>query len=183
MTGHAGMLLVATPQLEDPNFRRTVVLLLDHDDDGAVGVVLNRPSDVPVESALPLWAGAVTGPAVLFGGGPVGAEAAMGVAQRYAGETLDGFQPLVGTLGLVDLDHDPDALRDRLLSLRIFAGYSGWGAGQLEGEIESGSWYVVPSVDSDLLDADPAGLWAVVLRRQPGPLAYVASFPDDPTLN
>lgn len=183
-----GDLLVAAPVLLDPNFERSVVLLLDSDDDGALGVVLNRPSAVPVDEILPDWADRVGAPAVVFRGGPVSTDAALAVA---VSATLDtgpdpgsvGFRPLYDGVGIVDLDTPTALLGPALTHLRIFAGYAGWGADQLVDEIRSGAWYVVPSVVGDVFGDDPLGLWTRVLRRQPGELAWVATRPGDPTMN
>ncbi len=184
-----GLLLVATPQLEDPNFRRSVVLLVEHDGDGGtLGVVLNRPTEVPVDRVLPPWAELVTGPAVVFQGGPVALENALALA-RLPGEdeplgwrALDGGAE-VARVGLVDLEAPPGLLAAELLQLRVFAGYAGWSPGQLRAEIEDGSWYLVPAEAGDVFAADPERLWQHVLRRQGGDLAFVSTFPDDPTLN
>lgn len=182
----AGRLLVATPQLRDPNFVRTVVLLLEASAEGAVGVVLNRPSEVPVESVLPHWADAVTGSGVLHQGGPVGLDGALGVA--LADGRPVGFRPVqpgrghLG-LGLLDLDVPHERVADALHALRVFAGYSGWGAGQLEDELEEGAWYVVPAEPADVFTDEPQGLWRAVLRRQGGDLALVSTWTDDPDLN
>jgi putative transcriptional regulator len=181
----AGKLLVATPALVDPNFRHAVVLLLDSDEDGAVGVVLNRPSPVPVEEVLPGWSEVLAGPTVLFQGGPVGTDSALAVAglSRSDGDDPVGFRRLFGRTGIVDLDTPTELMTPALTSMRVFAGYAGWGAGQLEAEVAEGSWYVVPLVLDDLFGAEPEGLWARVLRRQPGELAWVSTRPLDPTLN
>lgn len=181
----AGKLLVATPALVDPNFDRTVVLLLDVDDNGALGVVLNRPSTVPVAEILPGWADAVGDPDVLFQGGPVGTDSALALAgvRSVDGEDPVGFQRLFGGTGIVDLDTPTEIMTPALAGLRIFAGYAGWGSGQLEAEVEEGSWYVVPSAPGDLFGTEPEVLWAQVLRRQPGELAWVSTRPADPTLN
>jgi putative transcriptional regulator len=179
----AGRLLVATPRLADPNFARTVLLLLDHDEDGALGVVINRPSELPLVAVLPGWSDAATHPAHLFHGGPVAVDSAVAVGFAGEAEESAGFKPMVGGFGLVDLDADPDSLVTELVGMRIFSGYAGWGAGQLESEIEEGSWYVVTANATDLLHPDPEGLWRGVLRRQSGELAYVANFPDDPSQN
>lgn len=194
-----GSLLVATPLLEDPNFKRTVVLILDHDDeDSTLGVVLNRPSEIDVGQVLPTWTDLVTGPPVLFQGGPVALDSALGIGRVPGGDNSSfgngnptgpvGWRALggnssAGRVGLVDLDAPPALLADTLLQLRVFAGYSGWGAGQLQSEIEEGAWYVVPAEPGDAFTAEPESLWRSVLRRQPGDLALVATFPDDPTLN
>ncbi|PRX05689.1 UNVERIFIED_ORG: putative transcriptional regulator [Actinomadura viridilutea] len=184
-----GQLLVATPQLDDPNFRRSVVLVVEHDvDGGTLGVVLNRPTEVPVDRVLPPWAELVTGPSVVFQGGPVALDNALALA-RLPGEgeplgwrALDGGSE-VARVGLVDLDAPPGLLAPELLQLRVFAGYSGWAAGQLRAEIEEGAWYVVPAEAGDVFAGDPKRLWREVLRRQGGDLAFVSTFPDDPTLN
>ncbi|SEF90556.1 putative transcriptional regulator [Thermomonospora echinospora] len=184
-----GRLLVATPQLEDPNFRRSVVLVVEHDEvEGTLGVVLNRPTEVPVDHVLPPWAELATGPSVVFQGGPVALDSALALA-RVPGEdeplgwrALDGDTD-VGRVGLVDLDAPPGLIAAEVIQLRVFAGYAGWGAGQLQSEIEEGAWYVVPGEAGDVFAGDPERLWQAVLRRQSGDLAFVATFPDDPSLN
>lgn len=176
-----GRLLVATPELRDPNFVRTVVFLLEANDDGAVGVVLNRPSEVPVGSVLPGWVDEVTGRGVLHQGGPVGLDGALGVA--VAREGTAGFRPVHAGVGLIDLDTPPEVVAGALRALRVFAGYSGWGAGQLEGELADGAWYVVDAQPADVFTDDPDGLWRAVLRRQGGDLALVSTWTDDPDLN
>ncbi|MFZ5871722.1 MAG: YqgE/AlgH family protein [Actinomycetota bacterium] len=181
-----GRLLVATPQLEHEQFRRTVVLLLDHSDDGALGVVVNRPTEIDVDAVLPAWQPFVTVPPRLFQGGPVALDSALGlvsVPEHPAGSEPLGVRRLVGSLGLVDLDTPPEVVAGEVTRLRIFAGYAGWAPGQLEGEIGEGSWYVVDAEPGDAFTDTPEELWARVLRRQGGDLALVASFPDDPTMN
>ena len=181
----AGRLLVATPLLVDPNFDHTVVLLLDVDDDGALGVVLNRPSPVPVHEVLPGWSDVLTGPDVLFQGGPVGTDSALALADVLPGDEDEpiGFRRLFGTTGIVDLDTPTEIMAPALSALRIYAGYAGWGSGQLQAEIEEGSWYVLPAQPDDLYGLHPEELWSRVLRRQPGELAWVSTRPVDPTLN
>jgi putative transcriptional regulator len=180
----AGRLLVATPSLVDPNFAGSVVLLLDHDGDGSLGVVLNRPSAITVASVLPDWAASVDPPEVLFEGGPVSTDAALAVALvPDAGPDPIGFRCLFDRTGIIDLDTPPEVLAPAITRMRVFAGYSGWGTGQLQGEIDEGSWYVVDSTAHDIFDAEPGGLWSAVLRRQPGSLAWVSTRPTDPTLN
>jgi putative transcriptional regulator len=180
----AGMLLVATPALLDPNFADTVVLLLDVDENGALGVVLNRPSAVPVADVLADWQEIVAEPEVLFHGGPVSTEGALAVALlRSEDDVPVGFREVSGQLGLVDLDTPVELLDGSLAGMRIFAGYAGWGAAQLDGEIAEGSWYVVPSQPRDAFRLDPTDLWRDVLRRQPGELAWHSTRPLDPDLN
>lgn len=178
----AGRLLVASPTLVDPNFARTVVLLLDVDD-GVLGVVLNRPTDVAVTEVLEPWAAIVDEPGVLFQGGPVGTDSALAVGRLVTdGEPL-GWRPLYVDTGLVDLDAPSEVVGAALSSMRIFAGYAGWSSGQLQAEIDEGAWYVVPAAPEDAFGPEPCGLWHQVLRRQPGPLAWLANYPDDPTQN
>jgi putative transcriptional regulator len=180
-----GRLLVATPALEDPNFHRTVILLLDHSDDGVLGVVLNRPSEAEVADALPEWADHATDPVRVFVGGPVQPSAALGLAWCPPGLPDDddgGLRVLNGSLGTLDLE-EPYALPAGCRGVRIFAGYAGWGTEQLREEIAEGSWYVVDALPEDAVTPEPDTLWRRVLRRQPGPLALMASYPQDPSLN
>ena len=180
----AGMLLVATPALLDPNFADTVVLLLDVDEQGALGVVLNRPSAIPVDDVLDGWGEVAAEPEVLYQGGPVGLQGALAVALLARPDDVPvGFRVVDGRLGLVDLDTPLELVRGGLEGLRVFAGYAGWGADQLRGEIEEGSWYVVPGEARDVFRPDPSELWRDVLRRQPGELAWHSTRPFDPDLN
>ncbi len=182
--GWTGRLLVATPALRASIFERSVILLLDHDSDGSLGVVLNHPLEVTVEQVLPAWAGSVTAPDVLFGGGPVSTDAALavGVLADEVPEPL-GWRPMYDRVGLVDLDAPHEVVDGAVLGLRVFAGYAGWSPGQLEGEVEEGSWLVVDAGPQDLLDASPQDLWPRVLRRQPDDTRLLATYPPDPALN
>ncbi len=179
----AGSLLVAAPSMDDPNFSRTIVLLLDAGHDGALGVVLNRPTELEVADVLAPWAPVVSGPDVLFSGGPVETDSALAVARVEDAEEPVGWRRVFGSTGLVDLDVPVEILATAVSSLRIFAGYSGWSSGQLEEEIAQGAWYVVPAQPLDPFWDDPTGLWAAVLRRQGGQLAMLATMPSEPTLN
>ena len=184
-----GRLLVATPLLGDPNFRRTVILIVeDQPAEGTLGVVLNRPTEVPVGQVLEPWTELVTGPSVLFKGGPVAPNSALALAlargedEPLGWRSLDG-SPLMARVGLVDLEAPPELLAPGVSSFRVFAGYAGWGPGQLQGEIDEGAWYVLRGEPADAFAADPGKLWRTVLRRQGGELAMVATYPDDPTAN
>jgi len=179
-----GHLLVATAELGDPNFARTVVLMVDVDDEGAVGVVLNRPTGVRVGDVLESWRDGVVEPAVLFEGGPVRSEAALAVGLlRDPADVPVGFQAVHGRLGLLDLDTPRALVEGSLSGLRIFAGYAGWGAEQLADEIAEGSWHVVPALREDVFRASVDTLWSDVLRRQPGELAWQSTRPVDPRDN
>lgn len=220
-TSLTGRLLVATPALADPNFDRAVVLLLDHDDEGSLGVVLNRPTRVGVGEILEAWAAFTGEPGVVFEGGPVSLDAALGVAvvpaphsagaygrstgahgdagapggaveapgsrsgsdEEDSGDGPLGWRRVHGAIGVVDLEAPPELLAAELGSLRIFAGYAGWGPGQLETELSDGAWYVVESEPGDVSSPAPEGLWRSVLRRQRSEIAVVATYPDDASLN
>jgi len=179
-----GKLLVATPRTGGQIFRRSVVLVLQHDGEGAQGVVLNHPLNAPVSSVLPPWQDYVTDPPNVFQGGPVALESALGLV-TVPGDRREpaGVRLLFGGLGLVDLDVPPPVVMPGVAGLRIFAGYAGWSRGQLEAEIREGGWYVVEAEARDAFTAEPRTLWSTVLRRQRGNLAFVASLPEDPVLN
>lgn len=182
--GLAGRLLVATPRLADPNFRRAVVLMLDHSSEGALGIVVNRPLEVDVSAVLPIWQPYATAPGRLFQGGPVALDSALGVV-AVPGDDVEpmGVRRIIGSLGLVDLDTPPQVVAGGVAGLRIFAGYSGWSGGQLEAEIGEGAWYVVDAEARDPFSDAPEVLWRQVLRRQRGELALVSTYPENPALN
>jgi len=185
----AGRLLVATPLLGDPNFKRAVVLIVEHEDEqGTLGVVLNRPTTVGVGQVLEQWTELATEPSVVFRGGPVAQNSALALAlipgkdEPVGWRALDGA-PALARLGLLDLDTPPRLLAPAITSLRVYAGYAGWSPGQLEAEIDEGAWYVITAQPGDVFAADPDRLWRQVLRRQDGDLSFLATYPDDPTLN
>ena len=184
----AGLLLVAAPSLEDP-FHQAVILLLEHDESGTLGVVINQPTTLDVGSVLPGWRDHLTGTTHLFQGGPVALDSALGLAALGAAvrepEEPEGFRRIVGPLGIIDLDVPVDALVPHLQALRIYAGYAGWSPGQLEDELDRGSWAVVRPGDivTDAFLADPEHLWSAVLRRAGGTLAWWPLCPSDPGLN
>ncbi|HEX3825793.1 MAG TPA: YqgE/AlgH family protein [Sporichthyaceae bacterium] len=183
----AGRLLIASAALTDPNFSRTVVLLLEHGKDGTVGVVLNRPTDLAVAQALPEWSGIAADPGLIFRGGPVGTGAALalGVAAVpvEGGRSPAGWRAVVGPIGLVNLDSVRESVDPLLSNLRIYIGHAGWSPGQLDGELSAGAWIVVDALPQDVLSSEPARLWSDVLRRLPGEAAFLSTRPDDPNLN
>lgn len=168
-----GKLLVASPRLLDPNFYRTVVLIVEHDDDGTLGLILNRPTDAPVKEHLPDWEGHSTEPEVVFIGGPVQPDVGVGLAATDKEGSLSGAQ-------LIDIAAGPE---DRDSGVRVFAGYAGWGPNQLHDEIGEGGWLVVDAEPTDIFNANPEALWSEVLKRQEGSTAWLANFPQDPRLN
>jgi putative transcriptional regulator len=177
-----GRLLVATPGLGDLNFDRTVVFVLEHGPDGAIGVVLNRPSDIDVGVPLPEWAALVGDPRKIFFGGPVAQGAVLGLAWGQATEA-DGWAPLLDGLGTLDLRRPPSELALPIDQLRIFTGYSGWSDGQLENELAAGAWFVADGRPDDAFTARPDSLWADVVKRQGGTEALMAGTPHHPWLN
>jgi len=174
-----GKLLVSSPSLIDPNFRKTVVLIAHHDEEGAMGLVLSRPSDIPAVEAVPsldLLPGAQD---PVFVGGPVQPEAFMVLAEFD--DVGQAAAPIMGGLGFMPADAEPDELSIR--RMRLFAGYSGWGVGQLEAELDEASWIVVDAETDDAFADDPDELWRTVLHRKGGPFSLMENMPFDPGLN
>ena len=187
MAEWTGRLAVATPLLTDPNFDRTVVLLLQADDeDGALGLVLNRPTGTEVGEVLEPWGALAGRPPVVFTGGPVQPNAAICLgraradAPAVAAYSLLENAPLLGT---VDLDATPEEVGGAVTEVRVFAGYAGWTAGQLEAEVDEGAWWILDALPGDAFTPRPELLWTQVLRRQGPPIAFAALYPEDPTLN
>jgi putative transcriptional regulator len=178
----SGALLVATPLLDDPNFRRAVVLLCTHDAQGSFGLVLNRPLEAAVVDLLPEWREVVSAPYVLFAGGPVDRARAYALGLSHAGAAEPWWTAVTAEVGLLDLDADPASL-GLVEDVRLFSGYAGWSAEQLEAELAEEAWFVVDALPRDVFTMRPERLWHDVLRRQPGQLSLFALFPRDPLLN
>lgn len=176
-----GHLLIAAPDLLDPNFRRTVVLVGEHGDEGAMGLVLNRPSPVTVADAVPPLAGLVDDGDVVHVGGPVQPQALVVLGDFI--DARDAAAIVVGSIGFLPGEIDDADDVGNLNRARVFAGYAGWGPGQLEEEIAESSWIVEPALPEDVLTDDPGGLWSTVLRRKGGAFAVLATMPPDPALN
>ena len=183
--GTKGRLLVATPLLLDQNFERTVVLMLEDNDDGALGLVLNRPSPLEVREPLPDWADLSATPPVVFVGGPVSRSSVIALA-RCSDEpevSDDAWTAVLGPIGVLDLTADAALLHTIVDDVRVFAGYAGWDAAQLRGEIAEGAWFVVDADPSDATTDEPEELWREVLRRQTDNLRLFANYPDDINTN
>jgi putative transcriptional regulator len=182
-----GRLVVANPLLPDPNFDRTVVMLLAYGDDGALGVVLNRPSDTMLAAPLPRWEHLAAAPPVVFVGGPVQHQAVICLARALGHPAASipprGWSAVLPGVGTLDLDLDPEGLQASLSEVRVFAGYAGWTSGQLEAEIGAGAWWILDAQADDAFSDDPEDLWKRVLRRQGGSLSLVSAYPDDPMFN
>ena len=175
-----GQLLIASPSLLDPNFRRAVVLVTEHTDEGAAGLVLNRPSEAPVAEVVPVLEPLVEDEEPVFVGGPVQPEAVLVLGEFP--DPGDAAVPLFGSLGFPSLE-EPEEVVPVTTRRRVFAGYAGWGAGQLEGELERDDWILEPALPDDAFTEDPDELWADVLRRKGGVYELVARMPEDPSLN
>ncbi len=191
----AGKLLIAAPRMVDPNFARTVVLVLHHDLGGSLGLVLNRPSQLDLDEPLAQWSSLAGAPRVVFVGGPVASAAAICLARLrpdrpggggllgFAYETPQGWRSVGARIGTLDLNGDPAAAALSVEVIRVFAGYAGWGPGQLPAELGLGGWMVAEAGDGDAFSTDPGSLWKSVLRRQSPEVAILASYPEDPSAN
>jgi putative transcriptional regulator len=170
----AGRLLIASPSMAD-YFHRTVILVVEHNPDGAFGLVLNRPSEARVGDAAPELAALIGGEHMLHLGGPVQPNAVTAIGEHL--DPAEATKIIVGaTVGMVDLDAPPPLAR-----LRVFAGYAGWGAGQLDGEVEAEAWILADAQPDDPFAQ--GDLWASVLARMGGEFALLARMPPDPSVN
>ena len=174
-----GKLLVSSPALHDPNFRKTVVLIAHHDEEGAMGLVLSRPSDISAMEAVPALEELPGSEEPVFVGGPVQPEAFMVLAEFD--DVDEAAAPIMERLGFMPADAEPDDLS--ITRLRLFSGYSGWGTGQLEYELEEVAWIVVDAETADAFADDPEELWRTVLHRKGGPFELMVDMPFDPGLN
>jgi putative transcriptional regulator len=181
MDSLAGHFLIASPQILDPNFHRTVVLITAHTDEGAVGVVLNRCSEATVGEAVPQLAPVTDLDELVFVGGPVNPEGVAVLAEFEDPEEAGVM--VLDDVGFVALEKALEVQAPELQRARVFAGVAGWGPEQLEDELERDDWFIEPaSVDAIFTD-DPEQLWSDVLRRKGGHYELVARMPLDPSLN
>jgi putative transcriptional regulator len=178
-----GSLLLAAPLLDDPNFHRSVIYMLQHSVEGALGLVINQPTEEDHVNGLHAWFQEASSPGVVFSGGPVATDTLIALATLDPRTESDTVSPISGSLASVDLSQSPQDVIDDLRHLRLFRGYSGWGAGQLEAELAEGSWLVMPTDPLDIFTPNPQGLWRNVLRRNAGPKAWLADAPDDLSWN
>ena len=177
---YRGRLLISGGGLFDPNFRHTVVLIGEHNEEGALGVVLNRPLEVPVEEAIPVLAPLVPPGQLLHQGGPVQPQSPVLVAELTDPGLAD--LPIFDSIGFLTGDV-PEEIRPSVLRARVFAGYAGWGPGQLEGEMAERAWIVAEATAADVFTEEPGRLWSRVLERMGGDYRRLARMPFDPTVN
>lgn len=177
----AGQLLLASPTLSDPNFRRTVVLVGVHNDEGTMGIVLNRPSDTTVAEAVPVLEPAVDVEEPVFVGGPVQPSSVVLLAEFLDPDPAALI--VLGRIGFPSNETDIDGLAERTARRRVFAGYAGWSGGQLDEELAQGDWIVHPACPDDVFTESPEQLWASVLQRKGGTYALIARMPADPSMN
>ena len=175
-----GHLLIAGPSLVDANFWRTVVLVGEHSEEGALGVILNRASEATVDEALPELAVLVDDLGVVHVGGPVQPSAIVVLADFVEPERAGSL--VLDSVGFLPAEVDPDSLGE-LRRARVYAGFAGCGPGQLDGELEEGSWIVEPALPEDVFTAEPDALWSGVLKRKGGPFGVLALMPPNPSLN
>ena len=175
-----GQLLIAAPMLLDPNFRRTVVLLLEHTQDGAIGVVLNRPSDTEAREAVPDLRAVLLDDEPIFLGGPVQPETVIALADHTDSPDDD---PICGSVASLEFDDDLDRLHQTVARARVFAGYAGWSTGQLEEEIDEEAWFTEPAQSEDIFSSEPERLWSSVLERMGDHYRLLARMPEDPRVN
>jgi len=180
MASLRGQLLVAGPALVDPNFHRTVVLVCEHTEEGAMGLVLNRPSPIAAEQALPELLDALGEDERLWVGGPVQTTSVVVLA-----DFTDPSEAMLvtGDVGLVLPESDLDTVATAVRRARAFLGYAGWGAGQLDAELDGGDWITADPAGTDLFTAEPDRLWSRVLVRKGGRYALLATLPPDPSVN
>ncbi len=181
MRSFRGKLLLATPEIVDDIFFRTVILVLEHSDEGAIGVVLNRQSDLYSVDVLPKWNDDQGSSSLLHWGGPVQQESLLALG-LYDEQVKDDLKEGIGRIKVLDLN--PEILdMTFILDARLYSGYAGWSTGQLDAEISTGGWIVTEVDNTDPFSHNPADLWSIVLKRQNGFLSRLAQYPDDPRMN
>ena len=183
MSGTTGQLLVSIPDLGDDNFDQSLVLVIEHDDQGALGLVLNRPSATPVAEHLPQLADLLASPPMFFVGGPVAVGGLLALGRRRLDTAASHVTEVAGPVVLVEPQALVNGEVEGLDLVRLFTGYSGWAPGQLDAELTSGAWHVVQALPDDVFTSDPDQLWRSVMRRQGGRMASQGLYPDDISVN
>ncbi|ADG96499.1 protein of unknown function DUF179 [Segniliparus rotundus DSM 44985] len=187
----AGSLLLASTDLRGDTFQRTVVYILEHDERGTFGLVVNRPTKISVASVAPAWEDFAAEPCVVHNGGPVRKDGLLclglpreGVAAAESGSTESlGFSVVAPDIAVVDLEGDAQLIASSLQYVRIFAGYSGWASGQLAAELSRGAWYVVSGLPQDVFVGAGVDLWGQVIRRHGARAGVLATHPIDTGVN
>ncbi|AWB82872.1 YqgE/AlgH family protein [Corynebacterium yudongzhengii] len=181
-----GQLLVAAPGMLDDTFARSVILIIEHNEQMTFGVNLTKRSELAVYNVMPDWISAVAKPQALYIGGPVNQQSVVGVGRTRQGVRFDEhpqINRLANRLAHIDLRSDPEEVAQLVDGMRLFAGYCEWAPGQLDGEIERGDWYVAPALPGDVIMPARADLWGDVMRRQPMPLPLFSTYPAEVTEN
>lgn len=181
MASLRGKFLIASPALLDPNFARTVLLIAEHNADGAMGLVLNRPSDASVGEAVDELEAIVHAGSPVFTGGPVQTESVMVLAEFDDPDQAAAV--VLSDIGFLSAEADLADVAEQVRRTRVFAGHAGWGPGQLDAELAEGSWIVEDALEDDVFTEDPEELWAGVLARKGGGFALLARIPVDPSVN
>jgi len=176
-----GQLLIAAPSLADPNFARTVVLITEHTDEGAMGVVLNRPSELTIGEAVPTLTAAMDADQMVYVGGPVASTSIVFLLEFLEPELSELL--VFGRVGFPAAHADVAELVDVTERGRVFAGYAGWGPGQLDEELRSEDWILEPATPEDVFGEQATLLWSTVLTRKGGRFALLATMPLDPSVN
>lgn len=180
MNSLRGHLLISGGGLFDPNFRHTVVLVGEHNSEGALGVVVNRPLDVTVEEAVPVLGPLVRPGEHLYQGGPVQPSQPVLLAELAYPELADVL--VFGSIGFL-IGEIPADIGPGIRRARVFAGYSGWGPGQLEAEMEQRAWITEKALEDDVFTDDPEALWSRILERKGPGYRRLSRMPFDPTVN
>ena len=166
----------------DRNFERSVVLMIEHSKSGAVGLVLNHITKTTTQEVLPDWHTYANPIPEIFRGGPVEPNSCLALG-RFLGGATSNFHFVFANVGVIDLSTDPKMLPEAISEIKIFSGYSGWGPMQLDSELAADAWFVVEADPFDVFSSSHHDLWSLVLRRQEGPMAWLANYPKNPKLN
>ncbi|MBT94454.1 MAG: hypothetical protein CL431_00590 [Acidimicrobiaceae bacterium] len=168
--------------MTDGNFDCAVVFIIEHNEAGVVGLVLNNPLKDRLGDAMPIWDNSVFADSGLFCGGPVDTRSSMALG-KFINQSGDSESLIFANIGVIDLGSGPESIPDNVEDLRPYVGYSGWSSMQLEAELAANAWFVVDVHPDDIFATDGADLWSHVLRRQKGPISWLSNYPGDPCMN